>query len=109
MLRRKRKDIFQGLFPVGKDLPRQAEHQIHRKIPEAPSTDSVYRIHRLLIGVDSAQHMQNFVIIALNAKADPVKAFPAQLPQKGIVNGVRVGFKGNFCPGGYIEMLANGI
>ena len=57
----------------------------------------------------SADILQDFVVVTLDAQADPVETFAAQSPQKPQIYRIRIGLKGDFRRGGDLEAFADGV
>ena len=108
MLRLQLQHIFQSCRPAFPGLIGKSVHQIQRKVPKTRSADLLNSRYRLLIAVGTADLVQNFVVIALNAQADPVKTLAAQLTQQLRCDRIGIGLKGDLCVVGNIKAPAYG-
>ena len=78
MLRIQCQHMLQGILPLPQGLTGKTVHQIHADIPETGLTDPVESSHSLTVGVGTAQLLQQFIIVGLNAQTYPVEAFRSQ-------------------------------
>ena len=109
MLRSKLQYISEGFYPLLQGLARQAVHQIKGQIPETEFPNPLYCINCTGIIMGSAQFLECFIIIALDAKAHPVKALTAQSAQQPVGHGVGVWFEGDLRGTGYVKAFPDGI
>ena len=108
VLRVQLQHIVQGVLPGLQGLPRQAVDQIHGDIPEACLADALEGADRLGVGVGPTNFLEDFVVVALDAQADPVEALGPEPVEQPVVDGIGVCLEGDLRIGGDIEAAPDG-
>ena len=74
---------------------------------EALPADQLVSLHSLVVGVGSADLLQDFIVVALDAQADTIESLISQLPQQTLVDRVGICLEGDLRSGRHIKALAN--
>ena len=99
--------VGQRIPPGEGALLGQTEHQVDGDVVEARLAHLLEGGDGLLVGVRTAQALEDLVVIALDAQGGPVEALGPEPAQELVRDGVGVSLEGDLGIGGHVKVLAH--